>query len=160
MTTFRNNVFLPPVWFVKQTNEVKEHGRLSSLSAALYATWRATNGRPYGAFAAGIGEEHEGGTPAVGTFPAPTESKRDLSAPVPRTGACRTGKPVPDGGRAGFIHNDLCAPDFGRFVNRPYEGKQPASQGSRGLTCNLNRRGGYCRSHCSFRLERWRASNL
>ena len=33
---------------------------------------RATNGRPYNFLVTFVGAEHEGGTPAVGEFPAPT----------------------------------------------------------------------------------------
>ena len=71
------------------------------LSVVLHAAWRATNGRPYGAFVWFVSEEHEGGTPAVGTFPAPTEDEQHLCTHVPRTGACGTGKPVPYGEASG-----------------------------------------------------------
>ena len=53
---------------------------------------RAANGRPYGAFVWFVSEELEGGI-----YPAPTDGMRHLSAYVPRTGACGTGKPVPYG---------------------------------------------------------------
>ena len=41
---------------------------------AASVAWRATNGRPYGFLVTFVGEEHEGGTPAVGEFPAPTKA--------------------------------------------------------------------------------------